>query len=96
MFAAGRELVVVSRDFCRKRLIINQSNTEHNATATNAVRDTDKPATCPRDSSFPAATGMIPVTSVYSCFLSSLCFDATLGGCVPNANNLEDRDTTVG
>ena len=65
MFDAGRELVVVSlspsRDFCRKRLIINHSKIALKDTATSAVRDTDKPATWPRDSLFSAATGKVPV-----------------------------------
>ena len=44
-----------SRDFCRRRLVTYHSKTALKATATVAVRDTDKPATWPRDRSPSAA-----------------------------------------
>ena len=57
-------VVSVSRTFCRRRLIISHSKTALNPTAITAVRDTDKPATSPRDSSFSAGCVSASITQV--------------------------------
>ena len=88
MFAAVPASVVVSasRAFCRRRLIINHTKTALKPTVTTAVRDTDKPATSPLDSSFSA--------TIASALVERL---PVLPGCVSasnasNANEVVDED----